>query len=176
MKSFLIFGHDNGKYAYDSGEAFRCGGCGMIIRDKNKRTQFDKLKFDISSTFDNELLISERIYSELSQSLDCENFEKAKNYHYVIPRKTVSLDYEKQKIKFGEKCKVCGHSSYAIGITPLYLNQEIETSGIYATDICFGDVMDAGANLTPAILVSEDVLNKILGLKPTGLDYERTNC
>lgn len=174
MKSFIIFGQDNGQYAYDKETACRCAECGIINREKSARLPLGEIKYDVSSTYDNELVISERIYLHLVKYVDESNFEKAGKYYYVFPKVKIEFDSATRKTKFGPKCSSCGNNSYVIGITPTYLKHEISKSGLYATDLEFGDIADEGSNLAPGAIVSEDILGEILSLKTSGLDYEQT--
>ena len=176
MNSFLIFGRDNGKYAYSENTAHRCPECRILDREKSLRAPLKGVKYDISSTYDNELVVSDSVFQELSKTIDRSNFEKAGDYYYVLPRATIEFDSVKRLTKFGSTCSTCGNYSHVIGISPAYLKQDVLVSGIYATDLRFGDTEDASANLTPAIIISKDVLDTILALKPSGLDYEPTNC
>ncbi len=174
MKSFLIFGQDNGQYAYNKEQAIWCSGCGILNRAESSRLPFTKLKYDFSSTYDNELVISERVYLELINYIDKSNFEKAGQYYYVLPEAIVEFDAVARKTKFGCKCSVCGKHSHVIGISPAYLKQTISKSGLYATDLSFGDVADENSNQTPGIILSEDLLKIVLSLNASGINYEPT--
>jgi hypothetical protein len=174
MKTFILFGHDNGKYAYEKGKSVVCSGCGLINRESSDRNSFNKLKYDFSSTFDNETLISTNLFGIISEFVDSSNFESAGNYYYIFPKTIVEINTEKRQVKYGTRCVTCKTSSHVIGITPCYLTKEITKSGIYATQLCFGDKDDHGANLTPGIIVTDDILNAILLSEVTGLDYELT--
>jgi len=176
MKSYIIFGQDNDKYAYDTEKAIKCDICGQINREKNKRQEFKKLKYDISSTYDNETLVSKRVYDALIKYVSSDNFEKSGNYYYLIPEEIVQFDSKKRNVKFGDICTICEKPSHIIGSTPAFLREEIGGSGIYSTDLHFGDAEDYGATLTPDIIVTEDILEILLTLKLTGLDYEATYC
>lgn len=176
MKTYILFGYDNGKYAYEKSKSVTCAGCGLINRERSDRNPFNKLKYDFSSTFDNETLISTNLFKKLSEFVDSSNFQEAGNYYYILPKIKIEIDPEKREVKFGNCCAICKVPSHVIGITPCFLTKEICKSGIYATHLCFGDKDDYGSNLTPGIIVTEDILNVILQSKPTGLDYELTQC
>lgn len=176
MKSYLIFGQDNGKYAYEKNESVSCEECGIINREESNTKPFEKLKYDISSTYDNEMLISHKIYERFCKFVDASNFHQAGNYYYIFPKNKIEIDSLKRKIRFGDNCSKCNTPSHVIGITPCYLSQEVAVSGIYATHLNFGDKDDFGSNLTPGIIVTEDIINDMLQLKPTGLNYEATHC
>ncbi|WP_158078513.1 hypothetical protein, partial [Microbulbifer mangrovi] len=175
MKSFIIFGRDNGQYAYDKSAACRCMECGIIDREKSSRLPLSEIMYDFSSTYDNELVISERVFLELVKYVDESNFEKSGKYYYVFPKVKVEFDSAIRKTKFGPKCSLCGNNSYVIGVSPAYLKRKLSKSGLYATDLKFGDTADEGSNLTPGIILSEDLLGEILSLKVSGLSYEQAN-
>lgn len=176
MNSFLIFGLDNGKYAFDQKSRITCPDCGLVNRDKSQRNTFNKLKYDISCTYDGELLISHSMFEVFTMFVDENNFVSAGNYYYVIPKLRVEIDSNKRKIKFGDNCFNCGSPSSVIGLTPAFLKSEIMNSGLYSSDLHYGDVADDGSNLTPCIIVTEDILRAVLALEPMGLDSEQTNC
>ena len=172
MNSYIIFGHDNDKYAYKQNNVVSCPTCNLVDRHSSIKESFKKLKYDISSTLDNELLISKKVYKALKLVIDESNFEKAGEYFYIKPEATVQFNHLKRGTKFGEKCETCQTHSYVIGVTPCILKEPLMKSGLYKTNLSFGDKQDYGSNLTPAIIVTEDLLNIMLDLKATGLDYE----
>ena len=176
MNSYLISGPDNGKFAYSEGFTRSCDKCGRIDRERSQRETLKNLKYDVSCTYDNELLISERVFEALSHLVDANNFQKAGRYYYVLPKKELVFNSEKRQVKFGEICSKCGQPSHVIGISPAYLCSEVNISGMYATDLHFGDVEDSGRNLTPGVILTEDLLDNIRAIKPSGLEYEPTHC
>ncbi len=101
-------------------------------------------------------------------------FEAKKRF--VHPDEAVEFDYLKRETRFGKQCSDCGSHSYVIGASPCFLVNEIMKSGIYRTDLEFGDVEDCGATFTPEIILTEDLLQRFLEVKATGLDYEETSC
>ena len=177
MSSFVIFGTDNGEYAYSvESSVKKCPSCGKIHRPESSRAQFNKLKTKISSTYDNELLFHNGIVEQLQREFGLDCFEAAGNYSYVLPSKSVQLDHVKRKVKIGNKCPICSSPSHVVGATPCFLKSPIESSGFYRSNLEFGDLSDAGKNLSPLVIVTQDIYKFIKSLKPTGMDASPTNC
>nr|BDD43613.1 hypothetical protein 7 [Gammaproteobacteria bacterium] len=176
MSSYILSGHDNGKYAYDLDAAFRCEGCGRIDRSKSERKTFKSLPREVSSTYDNELIVSKRVHDRLCSLVDEKNFEEAGSYYYVVPHNFVQVDTLKTKLEYGQTCDACNKPTHVVGGNPLWLVNRPSETGIYATDIVFGDVEDYGSNVTPFNIVTEDVFKLLKKLNFKGLVCIPTNC
>lgn len=174
MRSYVISGPDNGQFAYDSDTSERCIECGKIDRKSSIRKNFQSIGYDISYTFDNELVVSKSLYDFLKTRVEMLEFLKAGECYYLIPKQFVEFDSETRKTRFGKKCGTCDSFLSVIGAHPCFLKNEINAPGIYGTDIEFGDLSDSGKTQTPLIIVTLDILNQIRGFKPSGFEFQET--
>ena len=172
MKSYIIFGQDNSKYAYENNAVSKCPDCGLIDRHNSARCTFTSLPFDVSCTFDNELLVSERIAQILIYLGHSSDMKQAGSYYYIMPNSQVGFDAKRRGTRYGATCSKCGTPEFVVGITPAFLSEGVTKSGIYRTDICFGDKNDYVPTLVPAHIITEDILNVLLEARPSGFDYQ----
>jgi len=90
-----------------------CIDCGNRL-DRDVRPKFLKLgnKFDIGSTYDGELLLSERsklVFSSISTSLNFETYPTNKGvYSRPCDLGFVRIDADFRPIEFSGKCDLCG--------------------------------------------------------------------
>ena len=138
MSSYILSSHDNGKYAYDLGTAFKCKGCGRIDRSKSERKTFKSLSREVSSTYDNELLVSQRVHDRLCSLVDEKNFEEAGSYYYVMPHNAVKVDTLKTKLEYGQTCDACNKPKHIVGGNPLWLESGPSETGIYVQILFLG--------------------------------------
>lgn len=124
-----------------------CPTCNTILnRDfTNPKLRFSKSNYDVSATYDNRLIVSERFKSACEEhciqgamfhSLDF----RPNHYHMQItPERIIPVCSTKYELNIGERCETCGHRSHFCGANPLFLEyDEPLHQGFYRTDIYFG--------------------------------------
>src|SRR5262245_26816378 len=152
----VIRGPDNDTYLFDD-RAQRCGTCGFR-RDflaTNPRYVLRRSKLDVSSTYDNQLIVSAR-FKEWVERVGLPGavfhpFDDDPRHFHLLSDRVVPFDTVARKTRFiGPTCAECGNAVEVIGADPTFLrvNAPIER-GFARTDVLFGS-RDAKA---PLILV-----------------------
>jgi hypothetical protein len=131
-------------------------------------------KYDVAYTHDLHAVFSERFVSFCKDVLNSDDvFTPIKTPHstlyYMIPKRILSFDAEKGKVKFGNTCPTCGQCEEIIGANPVYLiSKEPLGPHFYRTDLSFS----GRKNKHPLILVCTEWKTILAAEKFRGLTFD----
>ena len=172
----VIRGPDNDTYLFDD-RAPRCGTCGFR-RDflaTNPRYVLRRSKLDVSSTYDNQLIVSARFKEWVERAglpgAVFHPFEDDPLHFHLLPDRVVPFDTVARKTRvIGPICPECGNAVEVIGADPTFLRVNAPIArGFSRTDVLFGS-RDAKA---PLILVDPESGQALERAAMKGLESSR---
>jgi hypothetical protein len=159
MIAYQLSGHDNGTSAYGWPGAPRCLACGYIT-DRNAIDPELRVKrrgLDVSSTYDNVLLVSRRFAEACRYEWDAGLVALASDPEFFVlkPPRVVPFDAARRGTRFEKLCPVCEQYESVVGANPGYLRiAALPTpDGFFRTDLGFG----SGDEKSPLVIASSSV-------------------
>ena len=175
---FDISCEDNLSWMYRGQSHGRCDKCGLLLDRTTANPNFElkNKAFDLSSTYDNRLIASDRFrrfcddsgYSEVAY-VDLPS-EPGWYMLLVDPMRMLEFDSSRRRTRFGPICDQCEQYSYAAGAHPAYLKgvEQPLLDGFYRSDIEFG----SGDELSPLLFCGIETKEKLLRANFRDIDFE----
>jgi hypothetical protein len=172
---YTLNGQDNDTHMFDQRSGIsRCPTCGyrLDFAASNPAYRLRRMTLDISSTYDNQTIVS-RAFKEICDQLAFPGvefiaFKDEPMYFHLMPTRRVTFDSERRRTRFIKLCDQCGNFESVIGATPALLKVTVPLStGFFGTDILFG----SGDEKSPLDIVSIDTRLALEATDLKGLEF-----
>jgi hypothetical protein len=177
VKLYVVFGHDNDRYAFrDRAGVGRCEQCTQIIDKWSEHQPFSvdepaAIAMDISSTYDGVDVVSPRFRRVIHDAgLTGLTFQEiGDGYAVVRATRRVRFDAEARMTRFENQCERCGSYETVVGATPAFLIPPVDVgpNEFVWTDIEFG----SGDEKSPLLICGENAARALRKAKLKGLDF-----
>ena len=174
--AYVIRGPDNDTHLFDD-RAERCGTCGFRrdLLATNPRYVLRRSNLDVSSTYDNQLIVSAR-FKEWAERAGLTGavfhpFDDDPRHFHLTSDRVVPFDTVARKTRvIGPICPECGQAAEVIGADPAFLRVKAPIErGFARTDVAFGSQNAK----SPLILVDVESGQELERASMKGLELSR---
>jgi len=175
MKFFVVYGHDNGSFAFQEQHSDRCEFCGLLVQKWQgplEHLVLARRDLDVSATFDGVLVGSRRVVDfcerEAFDHLVARPIPAEGEFFALSSDLIVRFDSAKRRTRFIDRCPVCGQHESVIGATPAFLveGSNVPARSFAQTDLEFG----SGDGKHPLLICGELVAKRLRGRGFEGLE------
>jgi ribosomal protein S27AE len=173
---FVLTGHDNRAYFFgpQTPKSVFCPKCGSVLDRHYMPREIDvRTGMDLSSTYDNRDLFSERL-----RRLCIENnvpgiefipvMGRDRTYFFPIVSRAVEYDAARKGTRFERKCTECGQHHDVLSGTPAFLTcKKPLDRGFFRSDLEFG----SGKAKSPLLIVDPETGSWLQSEKLSGAEF-----
>jgi hypothetical protein len=173
---YTLNGPDNKCHMYADAPGLQlCKKCGYKLDDDyvNPDLSIKPRCYDISSTFDNCTIVSQKFKEFCLRSgytgIIFHELPSDRDFLFMTVSEVLEFDAEKRETRFKNFCKDCGNYEAIIGATPVFLKNITVPlqDGFYRTDLAFG----TGSARDPVVIIGVETYKKMKKEKFNGPDF-----
>ena len=176
---YRLSAQDNGAYFFhDYPEGVLCPACKTCLDfswyPKTLRLTGKPRWRDISTTYDNTKIVSERFVEFCKKNkyrnIEFKNVYEKPTLYYIIVENVLNIDQDRAMLRYGAKCAACGNYEYVVGarLESLRQNTEID-DGIFRSDLIFG----SGSEKHPILIVGKTTRDKMMAAGIKGAEFRK---